>query len=572
MTARPVEAVFFWAYTKTPFVGVYNYRSGSIFNKDYLQSPEGQYPAIDRALGSTGQQVPVEYRWPSGHSEGFWRHAADGRGQLGWRMMDSPLPWRLGDPAADEAITFTGDPGHQQEARAEAEFDKLKARGEGPYILAVKLRGEEGVLHTRAALATPPPQLEHRGVQRLPPTLRDALLAVGDRSGAIELADGRPPRAAKLLARVRAALDKDPNVLLVGPPGTGKTVVLEELRDHYERTEPQLLFDPDKWDGDAWTEIPPLAKEAKVVSLVFHPSYTYENFVAGLMPKGSEGKLDLVARPGPLVSLAHWAKGAQRTALLIADEFNRGAAAAIFGDTLGLLDADKREAPGSPAAWIERPFPGETMTVSEEFEAADGTLDVGSRLTLPGSLSIVAAMNSTDRSVAPIDAALRRRFAIIHVGPDYEVLAERLGVPVPGGPYVPPQQWQPDDVRELALRLLMTLNDRVLEVLGQDFLLGHALLWHVGGSDLESLASSLVHAFDERVVATLRMTFADQDEALGAVLGIAPASSNPERIGHWRTPEGPIAAVAPSRLVIHDLSEWPDLDRQLNALAAVVSG
>lgn len=572
MTAKPVEAVFYWAYTKTPFVGVYNYRSGTIFNKDYLQSPESQFPAIDRALGWTGGKVDVEYRWPTGSSKGYWNHSDEPRGRLGWPTADSPLPWRLGDPTQNEAITFVGDPSFQDAGPASAEYDKLDARNERPYILAIKLRGEERVLHCRAVLGNPPPALAHRGVQTLPTMVRDALLKIKDGGGKLEFAETRTPRAAKLLARVRAALDKDPNVLLVGPPGTGKSVLLEELRDHYERTEPQLLFDPDKWD-ETWTEVLPQAKETKVVSLVFHPSYTYENFVAGLMPKGGGGTgIELTARPGPLVSLAHWANHEDRAALLIADEFNRGAAAAIFGDTLGLLDAEKRDAPGSAGAWIERPFPDEEMKVGKEFLAKDGSDSVARRVTLPRTLSVVAAMNSTDRSVAPIDAALRRRFAIIHVGPDYEVLAERIGTDIPTGPFAAPSNWQPDDIRQLALRLLMTLNGRVLDVLGQDFLLGHALLWQVGGSDVEMLTSSLVHAFDERVAATLRMTFADQDEALGAVLGIAPASSDPDRIGSWRTPEGSIAAVAPARLVLHDLSDWQDNDRQLNALAAIITG
>jgi 5-methylcytosine-specific restriction protein B len=212
------------------------------------------------------------------------------------------------------------------------------------------------------------------------------------------------------------------------------------------------------------------------------------------------------------------------------------------------------------------------MNVSEEFAAHDGTRLVGERLTLPWNLRIVAAMNSTDRSVAPIDAALRRRFAIINVGPDYEALAARLGIALAQELFAVPNEWTPEDVRRLALHLLISLNDRILEVLGQDFLLGHALFWHVGGADLEAVTSSLVHAFDERIVATLRLTFADQDEALGAVLGIPQGSEDRARLGYWRTPEGAMAAVATPRLVINDVSSWSETDRQLQALSSIVTG
>src|SRR5207247_6763126 len=116
----------------------------------------------------------------------------------------------------------------------------------------------------------------------------------------------------------------------------------------------------------------------------------------------------------------------------------------------------------------------------------------------------------------------------LHVGPDYEVLATRLSAALPnwGLAFEPSsqdyQEWSPDDVRELSLRLLRRLNDRVGLVLGQDFLLGHALLWDVTGNTTEEVARALSNAFDERISATLRLTFLDQDEALGGILNAGP--------------------------------------------------
>ena len=144
----------------------------------------------------------------------------------------------------------------------------------------------------------------------------------------------------RVVSQVLDALSRGPNVLLVGPPGTGKTVALEDLRELFEKGASSLLFDPDILH-DAWFELPPVPT-GMVRTIVFHPSYSYEEFVIGLYPVPAQGAgVDLQPRPGPLLSIAHWASEGS-PALLLIDEFNRGNAAAIFGDMLALLDKDKR--------------------------------------------------------------------------------------------------------------------------------------------------------------------------------------------------------------------------------------
>ena len=572
MAFESVEAIFLWRYSKAQFAACYGRLNGTEYSKDFLQSPSQQFPEIDRALNWTAGQIDIEFRWPGGSRPGQWRHStADERGQLAWLpASNAPIPWQVGDPATDTAITIPGNPNRTTQHEANEEFAQLEAAGYEPYVMAIKLANEHRVLHTRAYLGSPPKGLEARSIRRLPEIVQKGISAMGKGGQALRFEAVPKIRARAHVERVLATLEHEPNILLVGPPGCGKTVTLEDLRNAFLAGSKSIAFDPDRWE-DAWQELK-LAGETKVVSLVFHPSYSYENFVAGLLPKSGEG-FDLVARPGPFLSLAHWAKQGDRKALLILDEFNRGPAAAIFGDTLALLDRDNRTDEGRPGAWIDRPFPAETMAVTPEFIAKDESVEVDNRVVLPAGLKIVGALNSTDRSVAPIDAALRRRFAVLYVGPDYDLLANRLGTSVPAEnkAYAQPEVWSDEKVRELALRVLMVLNERIFEVLGADFLLGHALLWHVSGENPEDLARSLANAFDERILASLRMTFSDQDEALAAVLGIAHGEAKEHHIGFWREPSPRMAGIATQRLVLHQIALIENWNDMLNRLCRIIA-
>lgn len=571
---RPVQSVFFWnlADNISVFRPIYGRRGATGgYTKDFLQSPAAQYPSISKALGFSGQQVDVEYRWPGGaEPNGNWRmSAADVRGQLAWPNNRPPAPWKVGDPANNPMVTLTGDPTLQNPAQADAVYGAIVASNVRPWLVAVKLADEGNVLHLRVYLENPPAGQEERSVATLPQALRAKIAALPSNSagGALDVGNRAAPRAAALVAKIQDALSSDPNVLLVGPPGTGKTVALEDLRALYDSS---ILFDPDLWEN-AWSEAS-MGAGRKAVSLVFHPSYTYENFVAGLVPAADvNGGFGLQTQAGPLLAMAHWASSPQREGLIIIDEFNRAPAAAVFGDTIALLDAEKRVGNGNAGATIARPYPREGMKVPEAYAQPGNMVDVPEQISLPRSLSIVAAMNSTDRSVAPLDAALRRRFAIIHVPPDYDALARHLTVAVPDRTiaFAPADPYTADDIKDLALRLLLTLNDRVEQLLGSDFLLGQALLWHLSGDDAEALGRSLVRTVEERVLATLKLTFVDQDEALAALLNIPqPPGTSP--LGYWRTPAPALSGVAPPRLVLQPLSASGSWEEQVNALVTIL--
>jgi 5-methylcytosine-specific restriction enzyme B len=125
-------------------------------------------------------------------------------------------------------------------------------------------------------------------------------------------------------------------------------------------------------------------------------------------------------------------------------------------------------------------------------------------------------------------------------------------------------------LKQLALHLLAALNERIAAVLGDDFLLGHALLWPVGDATAGAVRTALCRAFDQRITASLRVTFTDQDDLLAAVLGAGtPESASAEdRVAVWQEPPPSVAGVASPYLEVRRLAtmEWPAAARALLAV------
>ena len=174
-------------------------------------------------------------------------------------------------------------------------------------------------------------------------------------------------------------------VILQGPPGTGKTrMATELLRDAY---------------GGNGT------------SIQFHPNTTYENFVGGLAPVTGAGDLGFQFAPqrGFLMSAAAAAlKSSDRPYLLHVDEVNRADLAKVLGEAIYLLESDE--------------------TIPREIDLPyDFGEPFGRRFRLPSNLHILGTMNSSDRSLAIVDVAVRRRFAFTKLWPQARVVAEHGG-------------------------------------------------------------------------------------------------------------------------------------------------
>lgn len=484
MTERYIQSVFFWpADMKTPFRAVYGRIKGSTkYSKDFHQIAAPAARAMEKALGVPFRgQTPITWVWPGNTraSNSQFKPGAenDARSRAHWPLSESPDPWRLlPNPTEQTVEVIAGTPGargeempNSQEEVAEKQLLKVQEDGERPWFIAVHLFGDGPVLHVRTVLENPKTGREYASWENLPERVRNEMVRVrksGDATGYVEFVEGMPMTAGHLASKIMAAFKDSPNVLLVGPPGTGKTVALGELLSLYSGSAGEsATFDPDKLYG-AFNSTPAgIDGHPAARSVVFHPSYTYENFVMGLLPDVADGAVTVTPHVGPLLELAQFASEAtENKALLILDEFNRGNAAAIFGDMLGLIDGDKRD-----VASIDTPY--------AHLGPKTGLGPLGRTITLPEDLRIIAAMNSADRSVAPLDAALRRRFSIIHVDPDIDLLRNHLNASVDEDFQVnDPDTWTTaGHVAAVAVELLESLNRRIMFVLGRDFLLGQSV-------------------------------------------------------------------------------------------------
>lgn len=189
------------------------------------------------------------------------------------------------------------------------------------------------------------------------------------------------------------------NVIVYGAPGTGKTystaeyalaIIENRMVDKSKKTPVER-----KQVMKAYNE---LIKKGQVVFTTFHQSYGYEEFIQGLRPDTKSDKMSFKTVDGVFKQIADLAlNDAENNYVIIIDEINRANISKVFGELITLIEDDKR--------WGE---------VNETC----ATLQSGDVFAVPNNLYIVGTMNSADKSISLIDAALRRRFSFIEQKPE----------------------------------------------------------------------------------------------------------------------------------------------------------
>lgn len=229
-------------------------------------------------------------------------------------------------------------------------------------------------------------------------------------------------------------LEERGQLIFYGPPGTGKTYIAERLAQF-------------------------LSPSGNYQVVQFHPSYSYEDFVEGFRPRlNSREELVYELLPGPLKSLADAARqNPHEPYFLIIDEINRGNIAKIFGELYYLL----------------------------EYRESSLVLQYGSaesdEFSLPKNLFVIGTMNTADRSIAMVDAAIRRRFWFVEFAPTQPPISGLL------------RAWLKDEKRtdDLPARLLDELNKRLDD---SDASIGPSYLMNAQSATREGLHRIWKHA------------------------------------------------------------------------------
>lgn len=148
--------------------------------------------------------------------------------------------------------------------------------------------------------------------------------------------------------------------------------------------------------------------DSQIERVVFHPDYTYSDFIGQILPKLNDEKINYKFSPGPFTLILKEAfKNPEDEYFLVIEEINRGNAPAIFGDIFQLLDRDE-EHEGYPLGTSEYSITNEY--IADEIYEADELKFYGNKVRIPSNLSIFATMNTSDQNVFTLDTAFQRRW------------------------------------------------------------------------------------------------------------------------------------------------------------------
>lgn len=165
--------------------------------------------------------------------------------------------------------------------------------------------------------------------------------------------------------------------------------------------------------------------------------------------------------------------------VFIIDEINRGNVSKIFGELITLIEPTKRL--GAE----------EEMTCTLPYS--------GDNFGVPKNVYILGTMNTADRSLVQLDAALRRRFDFEEMMPDYGVIRDKVGNAgiVEGVDFV---------------QLLEAINERITALLDREHQIGHSYFMKIRS------VVDLADVFQKKIIPLLQEYFFDDYKYIQIIL------------------------------------------------------
>ena len=167
----------------------------------------------------------------------------------------------------------------------------------------------------------------------------------------------------------------------------------------------------------------------------------------------------------------------QKNFYLVIDEINRGNISKIFGELITPIEEDKRDTLEVTLPYSKKPF------------------------KIPSNLYIIGTMNSTDKSIALIDIALRRRFTFLKMEPNIDLV---------------------DNAK--AKQIMKELNAEISDTLGADYVLGHSYFMKIDNDD------DLAFTLEYKIIPLLEEYYYGDRDGLNKVLELckqnAPSDYN----------------------------------------------
>lgn len=201
------------------------------------------------------------------------------------------------------------------------------------------------------------------------------------------------------------------NIIYYGTPGTGKTKFVKDCLD---------ILDPSR-ERTKWIQ--------------FHSNFEYEDFIDGIKPTGvsQSGNLVLEMQNGAFkefcVEVAKENKKRKENSLdlepyfFIVDEINRANVAAVFGETLSMLEdsyrCEKAAIRIKNSTFIENLAKNNSSKADELSVVWENNQ---SKFYIPENIYFIGMMNDVDKSIDCFDLALRRRFKWALMKCDYDSL------------------------------------------------------------------------------------------------------------------------------------------------------